>query len=95
MAKRSSWGATQEAYENSPLCAERRKNAELVGTLHRVAGHLGVVASVDAVSDWCAKLEKWKREEKKLATENTEGTEMKKNTKLKCGNSREGAGNEV
>ncbi len=63
MAKRSSWGATQEAYENSPLCAERRKNAELVGTLHRVAGHLGVVASVDAVSDWCAKVEKEKREE--------------------------------
>lgn len=64
MSKRSSWGATQENYVNSPLCAERRKNAELTGTLHRVAGHLGLVATVDAVSEWCANVEKRKREEK-------------------------------
>lgn len=37
------------------------------------SGHLGVVASVDAVSDWCEKKEKEKREN--LTTENTEGTE--------------------
>jgi len=65
MSKRSSWGATQEAYVNSPLAKERSRHAETVGVLHRVCGLLRLESSVEQLSKWCDEEERRRRDERK------------------------------
>lgn len=62
MAKGRSWGSANELYADSDLALERKKNAILTGTLHRVAGLLGLEANEENLSAWCAAEEKKRRE---------------------------------
>ena len=62
MGKGRSWGTANELYADSDLAVERKKNANLTGALHRVAGLLGLEADVEKLSAWCAAEEKKRRE---------------------------------
>lgn len=64
MGKGKSWGVANEIWARSGEAAARREVAELTGVLHRVAGLLGCVASVDSLSDWCQREEARRREER-------------------------------
>lgn len=63
MGKGRSWGAAAELYAASPLAEERKRNAQLTGVLHRVAGLLGLEADIEKLSAWCANEEQKRREE--------------------------------
>lgn len=64
MAKGRSWGAANELYASSPQAEERKRNAQLTGVLHRVAGLLGIEADVEKLSAWCANEERKRRDER-------------------------------
>lgn len=57
MAKGRSWGVANEVYANSPLAAERNRNAQLSGLLRRVCGLLRLEANEDRLEDWCRQRE--------------------------------------
>jgi hypothetical protein len=51
-------------YAASPEAAERKRNAELTGALHRVCGLLGLEADIEKLGEWCSKKEKELRDER-------------------------------
>lgn len=63
MAKGRSWSAANELYANSDLAKARSQIAELVGTIHRACGLLGLPAGQSHLDAWCKEKEARNRNE--------------------------------